>query len=447
MAGAALAASYCNVTGYSVIIGLLSAMDTLTSQAYGANKPRQIGVTVQQSVVVVILYSILVLPLWVFSDEILLLLGQDEQVVEFASLFIRISWLALPPYGIYCIMRRYLQNQNITLPLMASGGFALFANTAAFAVALLVLDMGFLGVPVALVVAVWSVMLFMGLILVIFFRQKIRDTWSPWSLSNIRGIGVWLKIAIPGMMMFCANLWGMEINIFLAGIIGTTELAAMTLVLNVQSSFYTIPMSIGISATTKVGNAVGAGNESQAKRVGRIIVMLAFTAQLVVVTITYMSRSVWPYLFTSDEEVVDLVVVVVPVLCAFSLLDATQTSIAGIFRGVGKQTIGAVAYLFSYYVVGLPISICLALVLNMGLVGQWFGLTCAAGSSLILLSVAYLFMDWSALILEARARVEKQQQNVLRGDVGEVDSDNVRPINTSDSEEEPHPRAELSSFV
>ena len=67
MAGAALAASYCNVTGYSVIIGLLSAMDTLTSQAYGANKPRQIGVTVQQSVVVVILYSILVLPLWVVS--------------------------------------------------------------------------------------------------------------------------------------------------------------------------------------------------------------------------------------------------------------------------------------------------------------------------------------------------------------------------------------------
>ena len=64
MAGVALAASFCNVTGYSVVIGLLSAMDTLIAQAFGAQKPEQIGVTVQQSLVVIVLYTFLILPVW-----------------------------------------------------------------------------------------------------------------------------------------------------------------------------------------------------------------------------------------------------------------------------------------------------------------------------------------------------------------------------------------------
>ena len=64
MAATALGASFCNVTGYSVSIGLLSAMDTLTSQAHGANQPKQIGATVQQSIIVLAGYCVLILPIW-----------------------------------------------------------------------------------------------------------------------------------------------------------------------------------------------------------------------------------------------------------------------------------------------------------------------------------------------------------------------------------------------
>lgn len=64
LAGAALGSSFCNVTGFSVCLGLLSALDTLTAQAFGANKLGKVGEAVQQSIIVLTIVTLLVLPLW-----------------------------------------------------------------------------------------------------------------------------------------------------------------------------------------------------------------------------------------------------------------------------------------------------------------------------------------------------------------------------------------------
>lgn len=67
IAGTALGASFCNVTGYSIIIGLLSALDTLLSQAYGAKKPKDIGIAIYQGLIVSIIVSIFICPIWIVS--------------------------------------------------------------------------------------------------------------------------------------------------------------------------------------------------------------------------------------------------------------------------------------------------------------------------------------------------------------------------------------------
>ena len=90
----------------------------------------------------------------------LVMLGQDPDVVDFASQYIRMSWLAVLPYGIYCIIRRYLQNQNITLPLMVSGVMAVVTNVVMFTVTTVGLDMGFMGIPVAFVASNWIIIVF-----------------------------------------------------------------------------------------------------------------------------------------------------------------------------------------------------------------------------------------------------------------------------------------------
>lgn len=60
----------CNVTGVSLIIGLLSAMDTMCSQAMGAKNYRKVGFVTQRAIV---LTGICVMPfllIWAFSDRV-----------------------------------------------------------------------------------------------------------------------------------------------------------------------------------------------------------------------------------------------------------------------------------------------------------------------------------------------------------------------------------------
>lgn len=80
LAGAALGSSFCNVTGFSVCLGLLSALDTLTAQAYGAKKLGKVGEAVQQSIIVLTLVSLLVLPLWLVCYLIIYFLGLNNTI-------------------------------------------------------------------------------------------------------------------------------------------------------------------------------------------------------------------------------------------------------------------------------------------------------------------------------------------------------------------------------
>ena len=54
-----------------------------------------------------------------------------------------------------------------------------------------------------------------------------------------------------------------------------------------------------------------------------------------------------------------------------------QGTISGILRGSGRQLIGAGVNFVSYYVIGLPIAIVLALVADLGALGVWSGLIVA----------------------------------------------------------------------
>ena len=64
IAAASLASSYCKVTGLTVIMGLLSAVDTLVSQSYGAKKYNQIADTCYNAIFIIIATALLLLPIW-----------------------------------------------------------------------------------------------------------------------------------------------------------------------------------------------------------------------------------------------------------------------------------------------------------------------------------------------------------------------------------------------
>ena len=60
---------------------------------------------------------------------------------------------------------------------------------------------------------------------------------------------------------------------------------------------------------------------------------------------------------------------------SWSFYESLQGVISGVLRGAGKQVLGAVTNFVCYYMVGLPLGICLALLVNLGVVGMWIGIS------------------------------------------------------------------------
>ena len=230
--------------------------------------------------------------------------------------------------------------------------------------------------------------------------------------------------------MVCAEWWGLEVNIFVAGMIGVSSLAAFTLMYTVLTLLYTLPLCISITAGTRVGNAVGEQDIPQAQRLSVMIMSLAIGIQSALALGLYVTQDWWPYLFTTDEEVIDIVRDVTPIICVYIVIDSLQTSIGGILRGSGKQALGAVSYVFSYYVVGLSLGLFFAFHFELNTKGLWMGTGCAAISCLIILGGYFAFaMKWEKVVEECQKRLEEKG-------TAKTNEEEMTEMGTADIEEE-----------
>ena len=95
LASLALAVSSINIVFTAPSIGLLSAMDPLCSQAYGAKLYTHVGLVFQRGVIIGSIFWLLCALLLVWARPILLLVGQSEAVASKTALAIHIL---LPGY-------------------------------------------------------------------------------------------------------------------------------------------------------------------------------------------------------------------------------------------------------------------------------------------------------------------------------------------------------------
>ncbi len=152
------------------------------------------------------------------------------------------------------------------------------------------------------------------------------------------------------------------------------------------------------------------------------------------------------YVFSNDEEVVDLVARVLPIICSFLLFDNIQGTSSGVLKGCGRQAMGAGVNLAGYWLLGLPLGIALAFKTDLGIRGQWIGLSISSFLIAIVYTVVLWRMDWvaTAHIVHTRETEERLKAAAAGGQ-----SDSARlnggGINSSDGLAlDPLPGLELS---
>ncbi|NWI70931.1 S47A2 protein, partial [Todus mexicanus] len=144
-----------------------------------------------------------------------------------------------------------------------------------------------------------------------------------WSRDCLLDWDSFIKLAVPGMIMMCIEWWTFEIGSFFAGLLSVVELGAQSVIYELSSAVYMVPMGFSVAASVRVGNALGSGDVVQAKTSCVTALLCSGAFAVVVAMLLGTLKDVVGYIFTNDKEIVVLVSKVMIIFAPFHLFDAT----------------------------------------------------------------------------------------------------------------------------
>jgi MATE family multidrug resistance protein len=379
------------VVGMGVVLGI----DPVLTQAHGAGDGRGVGLALQRGLVIAALATVPTVLLWLATEPALLLVGQSPELARMAHDYIQVQLPSAFAFFGFTALRSYLQGRGITRPAM---WVTLTVNVlnALFNWIFIYGHLGFpaLGLVGAGIATGITRSLMLVLLALLVWRARLHDgAWQSWSRAAIdpAGLGEILRHGIPVGIQLGLEVWAFQAATLFAGWLGDAELAAHTIVLNLASLAFMVPLGISMATVTRVGNLIGAGDRHAAQHAAWVALAMG-AAVMAFSAITFVAlRDVLPRFYAdADPLVLTLAASALPIAGAFQLLDGTQVVGGGILRGMGRTRPAAVFNLVGYYALGLPLGYWLAFEAGMGLPGIWWGLT------LGLAVVAALLVAWIA---------------------------------------------------
>nr|AHI48499.1 multidrug and toxic extrusion transporter [Vaccinium corymbosum] len=405
LAGASMATSFASVTGFSLMIGMGSALDTFCGQSYGAKQYHMLGIHMQRAMFVLLLCCIPLSCIWANTAQILLFFGQDPEIAAEAGSYARFLIPTIFAYAILQCHIRFLQAQNNVVPMMFSAGITTLFHVLVCWVLVFKSGLGNKGAALANGISYWT----NAILLAVYVRvsPSCKKTWTGFSTEALHDVMKFVRLAVPSALMICLEIWSFEMMVLLAGLLPNPKLetSVLSICLNTCSVVYMIPLGLSGATSIRVSNELGAGQPQAARLAVCVVVCMVATEGVIVATVLILGHHVWGYSYSKEEKVVRYVGEMLILLAPSHFLDGLQSVLSGTARGCGWQKIGAFANLGAYYLIGIPIGLTLAFVYHFGGKGLWTGIIVALFAQASFLAIITLRTDWEKEAKKASNRV------------------------------------------
>ena len=211
---------------------------------------------------------------------------------------------------------------------------------------------------------------------ILFFRKQSyrrylvgyhRTTYNTGDLKVLNRMGMMVGLQM-GMETALFSISGVMI-----GWLGTVPLAAHQVVASISTLGFMVYYGVGSAVSIRVSNFFGRGDIAGVRRATLAGAHLLGLLAILVSVFFLLVREHIGWLYTSSEDVVNLVAVLMVILVFYQFGDSLQIIFANALRGVADVTSMAVISFIGYFVIALPVSYVCGFVLDWGIEGIWVG--------------------------------------------------------------------------
>ncbi|MCP8893943.1 MATE family efflux transporter [Shinella daejeonensis] len=381
--------------------GFANAVMPMVAHAYGRGDRISVRRAVRMGMWVSILYAVLMIPLFYHAEGILLAAGQRPEVAKLAGDYLAIAQWGLAPALLFMTLRGLVSAHGQAAIVLYLTVIVLIAN-AIFAYALVFGHFGFpaLGMEGAAIVS-FGVNTLSFVLMVIYIQRRPelrsyelfvrfwRPDWQAFREVLMLGLPIGLTVLAETTLFAAASL--------LMGNIGTLELAAHGIALQLASIAFMIPLGLAQAGTVRVGVAHGRGDGLGLARaswaVVAVTVVVAVCGGLLFATMPTTLAAIFLDKGGSDSAAVLAIAGPFVVIAGiFQLVDALQAIAAGLLRGLKDTRVPMLLALVSYWPIGFVCAWGLAFPIGLGGIGVWIGFLSGLATASVLLNWRYYRM-------------------------------------------------------
>lgn len=415
LAAGALATAVFSLA-HIICTGVLIAISNQVAFESGADNRENIATAVESGVILSVLIGLAAILVLSLSGPLLLLAGQERQMVVNAMAYLPAAAIGIVPSLLFTTLRGLTVGLKQPGPITFITACAVLCKIALNAGLLFMLQAGWIAATAPLLLmtlgAISSLVFgLMALALWLYCRRALG-----WYLRKPR----WLTVSSP---IFRETLsqgipigisYGVEAGLFTAvalliGHFGPTALAAHHIAN--QCVFLTFMMAVGLShaSSIQVGEAAGSGNLREARRLGRQGILIGLVPMTVTAGLYFFFGDVLVGILvgpdvSSSRAVAGLAIQLLAVAACFQWFDSTQVIAAGALRGLKDARFTMIASILGYWGVGMTTALFLSRSINAGPSGVWWGLVVGLGTTALILVLR--FEQLTSMPATSRAAVD-----------------------------------------
>lgn len=381
----ALAASVLATSAFFVVFimgsGFAFGVMGMVAEAAGAENPQRVRRVTRMGLWISIIYAAVFLPVMIFSEQMFLVLGQEEELSKLAQDYLRVAGFGLFPALLVMVTKSYLaalEHTGVvlwaTLAAMVANGFLnwvfIFGNLGAP-------ELGLVGAAIASVLS----HLVSLIVLVVYTTKRLPEhavfsrIWRP----DWPAFGEVFKLGWPIGLTNLAESGMFSASALLIGMIGKLPLAAHGIALQIASATFMVHLGLSQAATVRAGRALGRHDLLGLKQgaIASVILSMGFVAITMMIFLGVPNLLITGFISPDEPNRVEILAIgasLLAVAALFQLVDAGQVMALGVLRGIQDTQIPMYLAAFSYWVCGISASYLIGIHWGYGATGVWLGL-------------------------------------------------------------------------